>query len=1235
MRLVSLAAAIALALPSVLPAQPGKSVDAPVAQKASGRQSWILSFDEPAAPMFRGFQAKDGRHPALAAVAIDVTGAEQYDPQSPAAAAYLDYIGDLREQRLRAASALLGRELTPRFVYEHALNGVALDLDADEARLLEDLPGVRAVTRDFERFTQTDVSTAWIKAPDLWNGTAGVTTRGEGVIVGVIDSGINLTHPSFAATAGGFTHTNPRGLNVYVGWCIANPSTCNNKLIGMYDFVSGGVDGRGASGADPDGHGTHVASTAVGNPVSTTLLGSPVSITGAAPRANLIGYRGCGSDGTSRSCGPNSGTQLLASINQAIADRVDVINYSIGGSSTDPFGGLGGAINSDEEAFLVAREAGIIVVTSAGNEGPDPGTHSSPGNSPWVVSTASVTSNRNGAGDRLAASSSRGPVVSFGVIKPNVAAPGVQIRAAAGAGNVAASLSGTSMASPHVAGAAALLSAARPAWNADQVISALLLTARADNIVEQSTGAATTPHDRGAGTIDVAQAVNASLSFNVPVGQFRGGSDATSSTLNLPSLAAGNCVETCTLTRTVTAMPGTPGGQYQIIPNLPAGLTLSTTPATINVAAGGSQSIDFRFSGNAQTVLNRWAYGSVTLRRVGGGTPDLKLPVAIFQSAGTVPPLQDRTVSGDRGFVDFNLGNIISLPDARFGSTELAVPLDRRQALTQDSNNADPYDNLSDGVFTQNVVVNYNDGRRRTVEVVVKLAPDSTPPARDLDLFIGLDGDADALPDSDEERCRSISSGPTESCTLTLVHTGNNVPLTVWALVQNYSASGAGASNTAFLEMTAIDTLPSTRQLATGPGNVPASTDFTARLIYDDPTLLNGQSRYGFLLVDRGAGSNAIRVPFKLTRNSATPSPFAMGLGVDRSVTLPAGAAHDFLYVDVPAGATQLVATTQSAANVDLYLSRVEPVVPALAPPTIAAAPARSAAAASAVTGSGNETVTVANPAPGRWYLTPVNTTGATATAVVRATVTGTGPTVRAGGYFNPERGGHGLFVYPAGNQLAAVWFTYLQDGTPTWYYMQGDAPGANGFWRGVIVRTTWNGSQALRIENGSATISPTATNEFVFSYNIDGETGSEALRKFGGGCPNLAGSPLNVSALWFNPARSGSGYAVQMFPNYEFYAMFVFDGLGQPRFLSAEQPFVASASSTLSSGLLQNVGFCPLCTRTAEPTRTSIGNFSRSYAGGVFSNITLNGTYINGVPGVWTGNENVQVLGSVQGCAP
>lgn len=1237
MRFLTLAAAIALALPATALVE-ARSARAELAAKRApdARASYIVSFDEPAAPMFRGFLAKDGRRPALAPVAIAVTGQPKYDPERPEAEAYLAYIGTLREQRLDAASSVLGRDLVPKFVYEHALNGVALDLTPAEAERLAGMPGIRAVTPDFERRTMTERGPTWIKAPMIWNGSAGVTSRGEGVVVGVIDSGINPGHVSFAATAAGFTHTNPRG--ALLGWCAtpANAGTCNNKLIGVYDFVSGGASGTASFTPDPDGHGTHVASTAVGNPVSGTFSGSPIDISGVAPRANLIAYRGCGSTPDSRSCGPNSGSALLAAINRAVADQVDVINYSIGGDAIDPWLSVGGAINSDEEAFLAAREAGIVVVSSAGNDGPDPGSVSSPGNAPWVVAVAAVSHDRSGPGDRLASFSSRGPVTPLGVLKPDVAAPGVSIRAAGRTGNEIAPLSGTSMAAPHVAGAAALLAAARPAWSVDQIVSALTLTARADAILEASDASATTPHDRGAGTIDLSLAANASLALVVPTGAFRNASEATASTLNLPSLASGNCVESCTLQRTVSLMPGAANGQYEVVATLPSGLPVTVTPSTFSLSAGGAQTLSFTFGTNAQTVLNRWAYGSVALRRVGGGTPELKLPVAIFQSAGVAPPLQERTVSGDRGFIDIDLGQLISLPNARFSSSDLAAPAIRDEAIPQDPTNSDPYDNLFSGVFFQRQTINYSDGRARTVQVNVSLAPSSTPAARDLDLFVGVDVDVDNLPAKNEERCSSLSPGATESCTITVEHPGNGVPIVVWALVQNYLASTTGATDRALLEIAAVDDLPSTRQKATGPGIVPANAGFTARVVYDDPTFLNGQSRYGFLLVDRGPGSRVVRVPYKLTRNSATPSPFALSPGVDRTITLPGGAAQDAAFIDVPAGATQLVVTTTSAANVDLYLARVAPIVPDAAIPTIVPAPSRASANASATTGSGNESITVSNPAPGRWYLTPVNASTATASLTLRATLAGTAPSIKPGGYFNPARSGHGIFLYPAGDQLAGLWYTYFADGTPTWYYLQGAAPGANGFWTGDLFRSAWNGSSNTLVQIGTATVSPTATNEFTFSYNLDGETGSEAFRNFGGSCPNLGGSALNVSSHWFNPALAGTGYSAQLFNNYEYYAAFIYDSRGVPRFLDAQRDGFGGATNSFP--LVQLSGFCPLCARSGEPTRTNIGTFTRSFANGTFSNITLNATYINGVPGTWTGNESVIALGGapgLQGCGP
>jgi hypothetical protein len=195
-----------------------------------------------------------------------------------------------------------------------------------------------------------------------------------------------------------------------------------------------------------------------------------------------------------------------------------------------------------------------------------------------------------------------------------------------------------------------------------------------------------------------------------------------------------------------------------------------------------------------------------------------------------------------------------------------------------------------------------------------------------------------------------------------------------------------------------------------------------------------------------------------------------------------------------------------------------------------------------------------------------------------------------------------------------------------------GGAPGATGIWRGTIYRSAWNGSSNFLTPVGEATVTPRSTSAFTFSYMLDGETGSEAYENFGGGCPTFAGAPLNASGHWFDPARAGSGYSVQLFPNYEFYTVFGYDAQGVPRYLIAERSGIGAA--TQSMNLDQNTGACPLCDRTGNPVRNSVGTLSRSFGSGTLQRIQLSGTYTAGVPGTWAANDAVTPLGSLKGCA-
>lgn len=317
--------------------------------------------------------------PAVTGAALNATAAVER--------AYLAHLSAEQQSALDAIQRALGRSVEVRFTYQVAFNGFALVLTPIEAAKVVGLTGVRMVQRDFVDQPQTDFGPAWIGAPAVWGSAPGA--QGEGVVVGVIDTGVNFVNPAFARVgADGYVHTNPRGK--YYGVCdtantdIYDPTfICNEKLIGAWDFADGFELPDGPR--DNDGHGSHTASTVAGNRVNASLIAPTYVynnlVSGVAPRANIIAYDACGQEGC-------PGSALVAAINQAVADGVDVINYSIGGGSRSPWR------SADALAFLAALDAGVYVSVSAGNAGPSASTIGSPSNAPWVTSVAAATHNR-------------------------------------------------------------------------------------------------------------------------------------------------------------------------------------------------------------------------------------------------------------------------------------------------------------------------------------------------------------------------------------------------------------------------------------------------------------------------------------------------------------------------------------------------------------------------------------------------------------------------------------------------------------------------------------------------------------------------------------------------------------------------------------------------------------------------------------------------------------------------
>jgi len=314
-------------------------------------------------------------------------GAAGLDTHSIESQNYLSILKDKRDSILAQAEKTLGRSIELHYVYDVILNGVSVDLTPEEAEALRGLPGIKKVLKNTIHTPDTDAGPAWLGAPEIWDGMAvpdDIGTKGEGILAGILDTGINFDHPSFSATpADGYVYA---WTGDYLGVCAPDgdplyAEACNNKVVGAYSYTKDNPSDT-VTPEDSEGHGSHTASTVAGNTVDLEFYGTPVTISGMAPHAQIIAYDVCYPTPSGGQC---AGDDSVAAVQQAIEDGVDVINYSISGGE-DPYN------DPVELAFLEATNAGIVVSTSAGNSGPTAATVAH--RSPWVLSTAASSHNR-------------------------------------------------------------------------------------------------------------------------------------------------------------------------------------------------------------------------------------------------------------------------------------------------------------------------------------------------------------------------------------------------------------------------------------------------------------------------------------------------------------------------------------------------------------------------------------------------------------------------------------------------------------------------------------------------------------------------------------------------------------------------------------------------------------------------------------------------------------------------
>ncbi|KFL36522.1 hypothetical protein N788_12480 [Arenimonas donghaensis DSM 18148 = HO3-R19] len=584
---------------------------------------------------------------------------------------------------------------------------------------------------------------------------------------------------------------------------------------------------------------------------------------------------------------------------------------------------------------------------------------------------------------------------------------------------------------------------------------------------------------------------------------------------------------------------------------------------------------------------------------------------------------------GNAGFKDLELIGLRAMPSATYSTTALVGPVFIQDALSVDPSSETPWDGGESRRVHLRTLPESDTPDAREWKVLVESGDAGEGTA--VDLYLGLDENGDGQASPDELRCTSATDANVERCELALSQSPGERPA-YWVMVHNRGVSTA-STRTDIFEVPMSGSIG--KLVATGPGRADAGEASTLRVAWHDGTLLAGGYRVGYVALSAADGQPMGSFPIRIHDYDLPVEAVVLRSGEPYTLALRPGQRHESIIIDVPLGATRMTVQSASTQNVDLYLA---PAPGSGGGPDSLVAPVANAATHSATGPTGNEVIEVSGAAltPGRWYLIPRNAAAAPARIELTAVVEGNVPAVRPGSYFNADRSGHGLFLYPAGNQWAGLWYTYLEDGVGTWYYLQAPAPGIEGLWTSAIYRASWNGMRNVLTQIGHATVTPTGSDGFLFSYTLDGKTGSEPMAPLGRGCPTLGGLPVDASSHWFNPDSAGTGYSVQFFENYEFHAAFIYDERGQPRFVTAERNAFGGANANLVAQQL--TGFCPTCPRLAPPERFDVGVLGRTISQGKLDRISLDLLFEAGVDGAWSIDEPVQLLGgpgTTQGCAP
>ncbi|WP_079054318.1 S8 family peptidase [Streptomyces graminilatus] len=474
--------------------------------------------------------------------------------------------------------------------------------------------GIAHIWLDGTRRASLDKSVPQIGAPKAW--AAGFD--GKGVKVAVLDTGVDATHPDL-----------------------------RDQVIAAKNFTTA------TSVTDKFGHGTHVASIVAG-----TGAKSGGKYKGVAPGAKIISGKVLDDNGG----GDDSG--IIAGMEWAADQGAQVVNLSLGGQDTPEIDPLEATVNK------LSAEKGILFAIAAGNSGPE--SIGSPGSADAALTVGAVDDH-----DKLADFSSTGPRVGDGAIKPDVTAPGVDITAASAKGSVIEqevgekppgylTISGTSMATPHVAGAAAILKQEHPTWTYAEIKGVLTGSAK---------GGKYSAFQQGAGRIQVDKAIKqtviaepGSLSFGTQAWPH---TDDTPVTKQLTYRNLGTTDVTLKLSATATNPKGqaAPAGFFKLAATtlkVPAHGTASVG-YTVNTKLGGT--LDGAYS--SYVTATAGAQAVRTAAAVNREIESYDVTVKHIDKTGQPTDEYNSVLAGYRGL---GTDRTFQIPPVATGTTTVRVP---------------------------------------------------------------------------------------------------------------------------------------------------------------------------------------------------------------------------------------------------------------------------------------------------------------------------------------------------------------------------------------------------------------------------------------------------------------------------------------------------------------------------------------------------------------------------------